>query len=222
MTDVEHVEALRRSRIAHELRGPAGVALGAAAELLRRHPDEQFIGMMRRGLERVLRVADRLSRSSALERGLVSFNISAEDLRQTIKQEVLRVQALENRSGIEVEIALPEHPVVLGFDAEWVAFCIGEVVCNAIQHARKKVRITLEAGPMIVVEDDGPGFREEPDFSFTAVPSPRRGVGLSLSIVNHVVAMGHKGSLAVQQRASGGARVVLDFTKREAAAKEAE
>ena len=215
MSEVEHVEALRRSRIAHELRGPAGVALGAAAELLRRHPDEQFIGMMRRGLERVLRVADRLSRSSALERGLVSFNMSSDDLRQLVKQEVTRVREIENRSGIAVEVDLPDTPVIMEFDPEWLTFCVGEVVVNAIQHARKKVRITIEAGPTLVVEDDGPGFREETDFSFNAVPNPRRGVGLSLAIVNHVLAVGHKGSLTAQPREEGGARVMLAFGKQE-------
>jgi signal transduction histidine kinase len=216
----QNVEALRRSRIAHELRGPAGVALGAAAELARKsETQDPFLGMMKRGLERVLRVADRLSRASALERGLVSFNISVEDLRPLIAQEAKRSKDLENKASIDVRVELGDSESTVAFDHEWLAFCIGEVVSNAIQHARKLVSIGLSHDghrANVTVEDDGPGFREAPDFSFDAPPNSRRGVGLSLAIVHHVIRLGHGGELLVETRDEGGARVTLVLAKERA------
>lgn len=219
MSDGEPIEALRRSRIAHELRGPAGVALGAAAELARKSEGKEqvFLAMMRRGLERVLRVADRLSRASAIERNLVTFNSSKEDVRPLITQAVNSARELENKSSIEVQLDLGATPVLAVFDHEWLSFCVSEITCNAVQHARKQVRVSLgEDGSRtrVVIEDDGPGFREPPDFSFNAAPNPRRGVGLSLAIVHHVVATGHGGEISVRERdQGGGARVELALSK---------
>ena len=91
----EELHALRLSRIAHELRGSAGVALGATSEIRGKLPPEgeKFVAMAQRGLERVLRIADRLSRASALERNLVEYRRETADIGEFVARETQKSAA---------------------------------------------------------------------------------------------------------------------------------
>ena len=103
----DDLHALRLSRIAHELRGSAGVALGATSEIKGSlSPEgEKFIGMAQRGLERVLRIADRLGRASALQRRLVEFRREPGELGEFIAQETQKSREIEHKVTIEVTVA---------------------------------------------------------------------------------------------------------------------
>ena len=142
MTNKTHT--LRLSRIAHELRGPAGVALGAAQELARQSGGgEPFAGMMQRGLARVLRIADRLGRASALENGIVELILRPLDLGELVNREVRISEELEHKSNTSVELLVSKELVPVTADGEWVGFCLREIVANAIQHAKAKVRVSV-------------------------------------------------------------------------------
>ena len=213
----EKTHTLRLSRIAHELRGPAGVALGAAQELARQSGEgQQFVGMMQRGLNRVLRVADRLSRASALDNDAVKFSLGALNITELVAREAQSAADLEHKASVSVTFDLPKETLIASSDADWLSFCLREVVANAIQHAKSAVRVRLApAGNevMLSIDDDGPGFRESPDFSFDAAPNPRRGVGLSLPICHCVMTKGHGGSFRTEASELGGARVVMTLQR---------
>jgi signal transduction histidine kinase len=210
----EDTHALRLSRVAHELRGLAGVALGATNELRASLgvDGNKFADMAQRGLDRVLRVADRLGRASSIQRQLVEFRREPDDFSAFVAQEMAKSKALEHQIHIEVTLNRPDKPVKAGFDHDWLGFALREIIANAIQYARKKVNVTLvQEGDVavMIVEDDGPGFRDHIELTFDAEPNPRRGVGLSLPVCRHVVEDGHMGKLTISNQDSGGARVEL-------------
>ncbi len=217
----DEVHALRLSRIAHELRGSAGVALGATTELRGSlTPEgEKFVAMAQRGLERILRIADRLGRVSSLQRGLVEFRRENGDLAAFVRNEAQKSKELEHKTHIEVIVDVPTKPFDHGFDPEWLGFALRELVANAIQHARKRVQVSLNGAAelaSVVIEDDGPGFRDDIDLELSASPNPRRGVGLSLPMCRCVIEDGHGGTLAVSNTEAGGARVELRFPRQQA------
>ena len=89
-------------RVAHELRGPAGVIHGALQELevalaQQNGEHEVFLAMAKRGLKRILRTADRLQTTGQLERGAPQLTLSRCDLRALVQQAVSDAQTVEGR-----------------------------------------------------------------------------------------------------------------------------
>jgi signal transduction histidine kinase len=193
-------------RVSHELRGPSGVTLGAIDEmelLLGENVDKvkPLIGMARRGIRRVLRIAERLQRTAQLEGHHVEWIRTPMDVRTTLQQAVKDAELIEARKGVSVVLSVPSMPCVVPIDTPWMAIALAELVMNAIAHARKVVSVNAEvtdADVVISVNDDGAGFAEAPAERFNR-PRDRRGIGLSLSLARDVVAA-HGGQLLVETR----------------------
>lgn len=210
------LQAQRLARIAHELRGPAGVAQGAARELVARAGSDTtapFAQMLDRGVDRILRIADRLSRMSSITLGHAQMQPLVSEIGASVVSAVQASEALEAKQNIAVRVNQPK-PIMASFDAGWFEFAVRELLSNAIQHARHLVEVSVVADDETVwveIDDDGPGFRETVDFSLEAAPNPRRGVGLSLPMVHFVVTQGHQGQMTTENLEKGGARVRLSF-----------
>lgn len=210
------LQAQRLARIAHELRGPAGVAQGAARELVARAGSDTsapFAQMLDRGVDRILRIADRLSRMSSITLGHAQMRPLVSEIGVSVVSAMQASEALEAKQNIAVRLNQPK-PIMASFDAEWFEFALRELLSNAIQHARHLVEVSVGADGETVwveIDDDGPGFREVVDFSLEAPPNSRRGVGLSLPMVHFVVTQGHRGQMTVENLEKGGARVRLSF-----------
>ena len=200
------------ARVAHELRGPSGVALGALAELERAGGEPArsaaLLQMARRGIERTLRTAERLERTAQLETGKVEWEREPCDLRDIVRTAVASTEALEKRSGIAVTVALAAPPCFILGDCAWLKAAIGELVSNAIRHARAAVQIDLtrrDAELVLAIHDDGPGFAAPIEWRFSS-PSRRQGLGLSLSLVRDV-ASAHGGQFTVERGETPGGHV---------------
>jgi signal transduction histidine kinase len=207
-------------RIAHELRGPAGVAAGALDEIERimgAQADEvrPFFSMARRGLGRILRSADRLQRTAHFEGHARGGTQTPTDLRQLVAAAVREAEELEARRGVRVQVTACEQPCLVVADVPWVRAAVAELVCNAIRFARTNVSIDtrlVDREASVTVIDDGPGFTGPVPRRFEP-PFPRAGLGLSLPLVNDVV-QAHGGRLSIHDRRSeesavSGTRVVV-------------
>lgn len=141
------------------------------------------------------------------------------------------VAGITERGGHEVTVSVtgPAHAHV----HPWlVQRAVGNLVRNALRHTPMGTVVEVSVGPVesmvrIVVEDDGPGVDDaykatifEP-FERGNAPSWHPGVGLGLALVRGV-ALEHGGHVAVEDRAGGGARFVLDLPRSAAAAREQE
>jgi signal transduction histidine kinase len=211
-------------RIAHELRGPAGVTAGALDAIERdmgtqAEAARPYFLMARRGLGRILRSADRLQRTAHLEMHGVGGAQSPTDLRHVVAAATSDATAIEARRSVRVEVTASEHPCIVVVEVPWVRAAIAEIVCNAIRFARATVSVDtrlVDREASVTVLDDGPGFAGPVPRRFEP-PFPRAGLGLSLPLVNDVV-RAHAARLSIHDRKSDGAvsgtRVVVAFQLR--------
>lgn len=212
------------SRVAHDLRGPAGITSGVLDELESREDDKsanaQLFAMARRGLTGVLRIAERLEMVAQLENGPPHFELVPIELGELVKAAVEGASVVQKRKAVKTSVDVPPDLRVAG-DARWLRATLLEIVANGIRHAKASVRVSAASSDgrtHIVIEDDGSGFSDEalaaasdPRFSRTG---QRLGLGLSLSIARDVVAA-HQGTIAFARgnatSSMPGARVVLDL-----------
>lgn len=183
-------------RLAHDLRGHAGVIHGALQELemtLGEHAGQAspFFGMAKRGVRRILRMAERLQQTGQLARGVPALTSSDTDLRALVRQAAEDADAIEGRKKIRVELDMPGAQVVSVADAHWLSSAFCELASNSIRHAQQKVKIvvTSEDPQWVTISfaDDGRACGEFGPTRFRA-PKDRRGLGLGLAIVHDVVA----------------------------------
>jgi signal transduction histidine kinase len=209
-------------RLAHELRGPAGVTSGALDQMERTlrlgDADPKLVAqfaMARRGVSRVVRVAERLHRAAQLERGSAPFALVRSDVRGIAESAARAAQVIDARRNVEVVVLASDEPCLAAVDMGWLLNAIGEVLANAIRFARARVTIDTRAVDReirVTVSDDGPGFSAEPRRGRFEPLGDSGGLGLSLPLVREVLEA-HGGRLEIGERSGNGdgtgARVLL-------------
>ena len=212
-------------RLAHELRGPVGVTSGALDEIeLAVDADAEevrtYFLMARRGMRRVLRLAERLQRTAQLEGGKVEWTMTPLDLRALVEQAAKESELLEARRSVRVDVSCSEEVCSVAVDSPWIQFAIADLVGNAIRFARSAVSVHCAASAddvTITITDDGSGFKGTPGQRFEP-PTEKRGVGLTLPLVRDVVTA-HGGRLELDgardpgAKASSGAIVVVTLPR---------
>lgn len=184
-------------RVAHELRGPAGVTLGALDELelaLAENPTPRvlaLLSMARRGARRVLRTAERLSRTAQLEAGSVSVTPYPTDIRNLVTRATQEAADTEGRSSVEVVTDVPEEACMVAADSGWIGIALSEMVGQAIRCATRLVRVQVARDGdvfVIIVTDDRAAKPEamRPRFSRNG---GRRDTGLDMPLVHDVARM---------------------------------
>jgi signal transduction histidine kinase len=169
-------------RIAHELRGPTGVTLGALDEIEHAlgaevvNQNRVLFAMARRGAKRVLRTAERLTRTALLESGSPHISRTLGDLRGVVQQAVQEAEQIEGRGSIKLELAIPAEPCIADFDSGWLTVAIGELVSQAIRCARRQVSVVLDATATSVrvsVSDDRTVVNDTPAARFVSLEDRR-------------------------------------------------
>jgi signal transduction histidine kinase len=119
----------------------------------------------------------------------------------------------------------PMTPVQVDGDPDQLQRVVGNLLDNAVRHARSRVLVTLREEPAgwaeLVVSDDGPGVpaadRDRVFERFTRLDEARSagdgGAGLGLAIARDI-AERHGGSVALEPDGAPGARFVLRLPTR--------
>lgn len=195
-------------RVAHELRGPAGVIDGAVQELeAALGPSAQehriLLDMMRRGVRRIVRTADRLQQTGQCERDALELTKQRCDLAELVRRAVNEAAATEGRKKIQVEVDVAPLSGTIEVDERWMAVAVYEIASNSIRHAREVVRVSVEQEPdgvLLTFIDDNRNSHEFAPMRFRP-PREARGLGLALAIVRDVV-QAHGGTLTIDRGAS--------------------
>jgi signal transduction histidine kinase len=196
-------------RVAHELRGPAGVTLGALAEIETALGDaakeyRPLLAMARRGVQRIVRTAERLDQTGQLESKVVEFTSDVCDLRAVLLTATRDADALEARRKITLTTAVSEGEWLAYGDARWLGSALLELCSNAIRHAKTTVKVSAErddAGVTLRFWDDGAPAPPIAPRRFQDMEE-RRGLGLGLAIAKDVIEA-HGGRLSTEQAEQG-------------------
>jgi two-component system sensor histidine kinase MtrB len=219
ITTLEEFGNLQRrftSDVSHELRTPL-TTVRMAADLIYDH-SEDLDPALRRSTELLVGELDRfetllndLLEISRHDAGVAELSVEAVDLRTTVNSALGKVGHLAADAGIELQVDMPEYPVIAEVDPRRVERILRNLIANAIDHAEHKpVQIRMGADEdtvAVTVRDFGVGLRpgeEKLVFSrfWRSDPSRVRRSGLAISIED---ARLHQGRLEAWGEPGNGA-----------------
>jgi two-component system, sensor histidine kinase and response regulator len=217
--DLQKLESLRDSlvhMIVHDLRSPLTV-MNTGLSLLLESGDRDLSARGRAHVERVARATQRLIGMvnglldvSRLESGQVTLTIASVDLVPILRDAVAAVEAVRARR--QIELVVPEAPVVFPLDADLVGRVVQNLLGNALKFTRDDGRIRIElasrpAAVRITVTDDGPGIRADHRDrifeKFFQVEARQYSTGLGLTFCKLVVEA-HGGRIGVDSEVGRG------------------
>lgn len=192
-------------RVAHELRGATGTALGALDELaltsvITDPAIANLVAIARRGSRKVLRTAGRLDRTAELVTHAATMHRSRVDACELLTDAAREAKGTEGRASIELRLDLPSSPCWIDADVGWTTYALSELVAHALRMARARVVAALRhEGPHLCVAltDDRSGPIEATVRRFSNEAS-RADAGLHLAIIRDVARL-HGGDLFVEQ-----------------------
>lgn len=183
-TAEEYLRSPFLSKVAHDIRGPAGVVYGALEQIegglppavLEQH--RALFMMARRGVKRLLRMADRFATVAQIEGGRLGVNRARVDAVALLAEVTEEAGFLQGRRAVKVTVAPSEGPLTLQADSTGLRGALLELVGNAIRMAEKNVLVSVtsdDAAVDFVVEDDGPGLpgSADEDLLFRRFPAAK-------------------------------------------------
>jgi two-component system sensor histidine kinase MtrB len=224
ITTLEEFGNLQRrftSDVSHELRTPL-TTVRMAADLIYDN-SEELDPALRRSTELLVSELDRfetllndLLEISRHDAGVAELSVEAVDLRSTVNKALANVGHLADDAAIELQVDLPEDPVIAEVDPRRVERILRNLIANAIDHAEHQpVQIRMGADEdtvAVTVRDFGVGLRpgeEKLVFSRFWRSDPSRvrrsggtGLGLAISIED---ARLHQGRLEAWGEPGNGA-----------------
>jgi len=224
ITTLEEFGNLQRrftSDVSHELRTPL-TTVRMAADLIYEH-SEELDPALRRSTELLVGELDRfetllndLLEISRHDAGVAELSVEAVDLRSTVNSALGKVGHLARDAAIELQVEMPDEPVIAEVDPRRVERILRNLIANAIDHAEHRpVQIRMGADEdtvAVTVRDFGVGLRpgeEKLVFSRFWRSDPSRvrrsggtGLGLAISIED---ARLHQGRLEAWGKPGNGA-----------------
>src|SRR5262249_25932471 len=203
----------------HERRTPLAV-ISANLEVARRKPRdsahwEHVADGTLAEVHRMHMLVDKLLQLSRA--GAAGLHQERTEMRSLAAAAAERATAIGKERGVRVELDAG-RTVVAEVDPDAIAIVIDNLIRNAVDHAKAEQVVPLSGnpGPMIAVEDRGPGvpieLRTRIFEPFARGRATDRaagtGLGLGLAICKRIVD-GHGGTIGVEDRPGGGARFVV-------------
>ena len=224
-------DALRRQRefaadASHEFRTPLAIIRGSVEEL-RREPDRNVAGATATiddidgEVVRLGALVDDLLLLARTDSGSMELAMAPVDLGEIALDASGGLVTLAAERAVRIEV--DAEPVPLTGDTERLGQLVRILGDNAVRHAPAGTTVSLavhasDGVAALVVEDRGPGFREEDlaqvfERFWRAPDAPAGGTGLGLTIAAWIVER-HGGTIAAGNRPGGGARIEVRLSIR--------
>lgn len=207
--------------IVHDVKNPFAVIMGMAEILAEDNNQDEALS------HNLKVIRESAVKGNNIVSDLLKFSRQSQpemrtlDLRETV-QTALRLTAFQTRR-FNMEIELPETPVVLVYDAQQIEQVIINMIQNAVQAMPGKgtLHIALEQTQeyaRLTIQDTGHGIPEEYlnrifDPFFTTKPEGE-GTGLGLSVSYGIVA-NHHGKIEVESKIGVGTKFHILFPIRQ-------
>ena len=204
--------------IAHDLRGPLQRLRQGLEEALAVRPDDQALGMAVTELDAVLETFAALLRIARAEAGARARQLLDLSALVTSVTEAYRPVAEETGRPFLTDI-VPD--LMMNGDPALLGRMLANLLDNALTHGARAIRVSLAAGPVLVVADEGPGVpaaeRDAVLERFVRLDRSRAtpGTGLGLALVK-AAAQAHGGSVALGPARSKGGGLVATVDLRAA------
>ena len=214
--------------LAHEVKAPLSAIRGAAELLQEELPAEErarFLANLRMESARMQEIVERMLRLAALEarRGLEA--VERVEVGAVVREATEAMRPAAVARGVELRVDGLAGGVWVRGEGFLLVQAVVNLVQNAVEFSTAGGVVVVRVGEgergwvSVVVEDGGPGvpeFAKERIFErFYSLPRPeggRKSTGLGLSFVREIAGL-HGGSVAVRNRAEGGARAVLSLPR---------
>ncbi len=232
-TEQKRTETMRVdfvANVSHELRTPLTSLIGFVDTLLGPAAEdsaarERFLPIMRTQAERMSKLIDDLLSLSRLELRQHMRPTSKIDLASIITEVVEGLQNQIHKSGIRVNLILPEGATMVTGDRDELYEVLENLIDNALKYGAGASGIDVELRPVIKrtdfafvlsVTDYGAGIEEahvprltERFYRVEAAPDrQKKGTGLGLAIVKHIVSR-HHGQLNISSTPGEGTRIEI-------------
>lgn len=204
------------SVLSHELRNPLGAISNAALVIRQRSPSGELapaVDLLYRQVAQMRRLLDDLLDVARINRGLLALQRKSHDVRRCVQDAIDANAHLAEAARQEIEVVLPEEPVIACVDGPRITQIVSNLVNNATKYAGDGVRIEVrvertQEGVTITVHDNGSGI--EPSlvphlferFRANADDRSIHGLGLGLWISQSLAVM-HGGRIAATSPGRG-------------------
>ncbi|WP_223285576.1 sensor histidine kinase [Paenibacillus sp. PL91] len=181
-------EELRKQLIAnlsHDLRTPLTVIRQHVHTLLKMpsDPSHGSLRIINRKLDDIGKLMDNLLSYTLLSAGKYPMEIKDIDIAEELRNAAADWYPVFEEEGLEIEIEMPEQPVMWRIDPFWFRIIVDNLFQNVIRHAKAGRYIGIfcceHNGEMVVaIRDHGPGI---------AYRSDAKGAEIGLSIVSLMI-----------------------------------
>jgi two-component system sensor histidine kinase PhoQ len=199
--------------LAHTLKTPLAVLRGVSEEDAM---DGSIRSQLREQVSRMMRIVDhQLRRAAAAGSRTLSEPVALRPLAEKLCGALTKVYL---DKGMRFENAI-DQDLRLRADQGDVYELLGNLLDNAAKYGRRFVRLSALAGKTqvaIIVEDDGPGFPEQPEKLLQrGVRADNRtpGQGIGLSVVAELV-KAYEGKILFDRSSLGGGKIMVTLPAR--------
>ncbi len=215
LAEYDRVQKEFFQKASHELKTPL-MSVQGYAEALKEGvipPDEkeQSLDIIIKESRRMKALVDEFLYLSKMETLKESYTFEPVILEDSVREAVHAVRSLAFDKGVTVNTTFTSGSSIIEGDPEKIHRLLLNVLGNALRHAHQNVRVNID-GPVITVEDDGPGFQPA-EIEKIFAPFYRGengGSGLGLAISRAIVEK-HGGIISAQESPYGGAIIKIVF-----------
>ena len=201
--------------LSHELRTPLTLIVGAASLLDETDADPQLLSVLNSGVERLIRLTDRVTLYSELDQvnsPLIEQTYSTQQIFERAKRNIDHLYPDARIQARVSEATLPGY-------APYIEALLYELIANAVVASRGKlvhVTWTVEGrASRLIIEDEGWGIDPDlqplvwqPYYQAERLHYEQQGIGFGLPIVSRIVAL-HGGSVTLHSAPNVGTTVVV-------------
>jgi signal transduction histidine kinase len=207
------------AKMSHELRTPLNAIIGFSDLLIEQETTiapakrRAFLDNVAGSAKHLLTMINDLLDLARIESGKMKMVMADVDLRTTIAHSVASTQPLFVRKQQEVEVLLPDEPMLVRADAGRIEQVLLNLLSNANKFTPAGQTIVVRSAPeermwRIEIADRGIGIRAEDQErifeEFEQVGTHAAGTGLGLALAKRFVEA-HGGDIGVESRMGGGA-----------------